>query len=664
MLVAKSLQGLANMSTFGNKEHWMAPMNTFCSTNRAQFEAFIDSVCDLEPDDLETSATEPVGATGASSEDENVDVCGGTQGEGRASLSSRINGQLERREPSLPSSYDPPSRPGSAATQIHVPSMRSATSGSPYSSESCALDPAADVALPGSRPSSPSMFNTEESVAYTSSFATEIPLTEKLGLTSPGLENFEFVSEPSNSNLEHAPVIAHGPRDTVNPVETVVYVGPQDDRKGHNTGPAESNHQDALDRLQGSGATDRNEQPTLYTKKDTVGENVDDPQEMSDNDSIYESAAGSPKPGHSRGNSLAGTLTQPVEEKKSVSEGTQPPLHKKDSHQDRVGPQDDPNVHSEVYESRSSTPQTVISRPPTAASIYSLKLRPSLDLPPNDPLRLILERLPPHAREGFLVLPGLIDPAKNLALLVNIWLDSLEVRIHRAAAAAAAKNADDGASIAPILKELDDPESNLALFHGICQQLKDKTTRYRQVAEENQEDMDTEEDDDVGITAKSIVVKWASTAERMEGSPHEFWVTRAEDRPSSRASSSLYPATIGSDEFGQPTSSQESIGPSSLPTSYPPAPAPSDIARDRNRGNKPKSGRLSLFGGGGSVPEQKSGPANKIKREPKPASVSSGGSDKTGQESRASTTKSSIQSRKKSPPRTAEDNAMRKLGWI
>ncbi|KAF2492343.1 hypothetical protein BU16DRAFT_110923 [Lophium mytilinum] len=46
-LIAKSLQGLANMSTFGAKEQWMEPMNTFLSSHRQEFKSYIDNICSI-----------------------------------------------------------------------------------------------------------------------------------------------------------------------------------------------------------------------------------------------------------------------------------------------------------------------------------------------------------------------------------------------------------------------------------------------------------------------------------------------------------------------------------------------------------------------------------------------------------------------------------------
>ena len=44
-LIAKSLQTLANMASFGTKEHWMEPMNQFLGQHRESFKSFIDDVC-------------------------------------------------------------------------------------------------------------------------------------------------------------------------------------------------------------------------------------------------------------------------------------------------------------------------------------------------------------------------------------------------------------------------------------------------------------------------------------------------------------------------------------------------------------------------------------------------------------------------------------------
>jgi len=49
-LIAKALQKLANLSTFGKREEWMEPMNRFLNAQRNVFRDYIDRVCDLPAD--------------------------------------------------------------------------------------------------------------------------------------------------------------------------------------------------------------------------------------------------------------------------------------------------------------------------------------------------------------------------------------------------------------------------------------------------------------------------------------------------------------------------------------------------------------------------------------------------------------------------------------
>ncbi|KAG0210298.1 hypothetical protein BGX28_009454 [Mortierella sp. GBA30] len=48
-LIAKSLQGLANLVMFGAKESWMVPMNEFITENTKSLKDFIDQICVAEP---------------------------------------------------------------------------------------------------------------------------------------------------------------------------------------------------------------------------------------------------------------------------------------------------------------------------------------------------------------------------------------------------------------------------------------------------------------------------------------------------------------------------------------------------------------------------------------------------------------------------------------
>ncbi|KAI1105123.1 Rho GTPase activation protein [Jackrogersella minutella] len=46
-LIAKGLQALANLSTFGKKESWMEPMNKFLTIHRQPFKDYIDQMCSI-----------------------------------------------------------------------------------------------------------------------------------------------------------------------------------------------------------------------------------------------------------------------------------------------------------------------------------------------------------------------------------------------------------------------------------------------------------------------------------------------------------------------------------------------------------------------------------------------------------------------------------------
>ncbi|KAF1972775.1 hypothetical protein BU23DRAFT_158370 [Bimuria novae-zelandiae CBS 107.79] len=46
-LIAKSLQGLANMTSFGTKEAWMEPMNSFLSSHRQELKSYLDNICSI-----------------------------------------------------------------------------------------------------------------------------------------------------------------------------------------------------------------------------------------------------------------------------------------------------------------------------------------------------------------------------------------------------------------------------------------------------------------------------------------------------------------------------------------------------------------------------------------------------------------------------------------
>jgi hypothetical protein len=47
------------MSTFGSKESWMEPMNQFLNSHRQEFKTFIDTICDVSPEDRSLSSLPP-----------------------------------------------------------------------------------------------------------------------------------------------------------------------------------------------------------------------------------------------------------------------------------------------------------------------------------------------------------------------------------------------------------------------------------------------------------------------------------------------------------------------------------------------------------------------------------------------------------------------------
>lgn len=67
-LIAKSLQGLANMSNFGIKEPWMRPMNEFVAEHGPEFRDFVESVIRLPPGVADGPSKTPAPAPGRTPE--------------------------------------------------------------------------------------------------------------------------------------------------------------------------------------------------------------------------------------------------------------------------------------------------------------------------------------------------------------------------------------------------------------------------------------------------------------------------------------------------------------------------------------------------------------------------------------------------------------------
>ncbi|KXT05694.1 hypothetical protein AC578_5635 [Pseudocercospora eumusae] len=75
-LIAKSLQTMANMATFGTKEPWMEPMNAFLVQNREGFKSFIDDVCyvptPISGNNFPNSASSPTWPSGVVSAEQHL----------------------------------------------------------------------------------------------------------------------------------------------------------------------------------------------------------------------------------------------------------------------------------------------------------------------------------------------------------------------------------------------------------------------------------------------------------------------------------------------------------------------------------------------------------------------------------------------------------------
>ena len=629
-LLAKTLQGLANMTTFGNKEPWMAPMNSFCTSNQHQFESFIESICDIDIETppkpqmpgLESTSTTEAETTGPHSPSSTYS----------ATSTSRNRGSGNKTYESTAR------RPESVITVIEPES--STVAGEP--------DVASAVSSPVDSPISPSDFDIDESAAYRDSFAVDewSLKTESLDDDTEWIESRRRSLDLATEEIANRASTASG--------DTIIHVGPLRDSK------QESNFKGSWLRID-------------------EDEDVDDKDEDLD-ESTRASSRSLPR--------AEGTITSDDRFGITNANHTQPanePLTRlsqlrhgyreirvSQERQEALqasGSQD--GILSEVGSppSRIEQSKTYRSTPPSQGSLRSssstrtLRSRPSLELSSNDPLRLVLERLPATAREGLLSLPGLIDPAKNLAFLVDSWLGSIEIRMHRAAESEAAMNGGNNESTTAIMQELNNQESCLGKFHHLCLEADEKVSSYLKKAIAECAENAEQNEDETGITARSIAVKWVTIAERMEAAPEEFWAWRAAARPGSN-DSSVYTRTVNSDEYA---SSRGSLGTMSPMSPYSPAIPPPNIAREREKPTRAKSGGLSLFSSAGfnsGIPSTRGQPSLKDKKSSKPPSVSSGGSVETGRASKLSGSRASTKSRKKSPSRTAEDNAMRKLGWM
>ena len=111
----------------------------------------------------------------------------------------------------------------------------------------------------------------------------------------------------------------------------------------------------------------------------------------------------------------------------------------------------------------------------------------------------VFHRLHVDSREGFPSLPYLIDRTRDLAGLVNLWLDNVN--------APANGEASDTPTLGP-------PSGDLARFHSLCLGLRQRTQTCTSRADTTEK------------IPSALSHKWVKVAEQMEVNPSKFWVRR------------------------------------------------------------------------------------------------------------------------------------------
>ena len=260
----------------------------------------------------------------------------------------------------------------------------------------------------------------------------------------------------------------------------------------------------------------------------------------------------------------------------------------------------------------------------------SLTVDPMTANYPMKALSAVYEGLPSPAREGFLLLPGLVDPTRNLAALVDMWLNH----------ATTPKRASTS-SLDEVLKS----DTDLAFFHECCRKLRQKGgASLGQLASSIATP---------GRGMPAISQQWALVAERMELTPENFWSTdpNGGNRPISALSGDGDSGTSPPDAYIAGNYYAHHLG------------------LTPNKDQNPKHGfRLGLK----PHKTHKVSPEDDARRNAaiKSTTVSVNPDrpieGRTSMDSASSGSRStkSKKERKKSPPRKVEENAMRKLGWM
>ena len=220
-----------------------------------------------------------------------------------------------------------------------------------------------------------------------------------------------------------------------------------------------------------------------------------------------------------------------------------------------------------------------------------------------------LQQLSFASRQGSLSVPSLIDAPRNLAALMDMWLDKSE-----------SQNRDGMSSLSEHL------EGDLATFHNLCTRLRNKTNTYKQHLDTTIE------------WTNSLYPRWALVAEEMEAKPTEFWIQgRPPTAPSSRA------------EGGRETATPNNALPRPIRSAFGlkgPRVTSKPVTEEKDRSAKRHSGLTTISDSSKTY-------VGSDRRKSEDSGSGSTGSGKTKRSGR-----------KPSPQRTVEDNALRKLGWM
>ncbi|KAL9088806.1 MAG: hypothetical protein Q9159_002917 [Coniocarpon cinnabarinum] len=651
MLIAKSLIGFANMSLFGPKEFWMNPMNSFCKSNRDDFQRFINQICDVDLETRNDQVTDETQTRDTLNSDQHV--------------LDQSDRSLQKREEVESPELRVGQRSSRSDTSREARGLRNSPSSSTRSPE-IMVSRQKKVSGDGEVPT---LLDTTESAACIESFSAEDTKS-----ASSSIKSFDLYPDATNEQTSPVnPTSSQGPdrsgvdsRMSIASHSTAIWVGPEHTQS---SSVVKTGNVTPDSRVSMSSNLSASDITSTFANLE-----VGDINRIDNLKSVL-----------GRGDQLETDSTS-----SSSAEDALPPSILRPRHGEAAS-----SAQLDRRElSNQSSSQTLSTYQSTAPSSRPLNGKSSIDQRLAASPHSVLDCLPDHHRGGLLTLPGLVDYGHSLALLADLWLKNFESRLQQARMAPASEQDQYVNTPMFMTREFGDSKNPLGQFHRLSQQARDKAKRHQDWTRTALFDGPYAEDDEGGgITAPNISVKWVTIAEAMETSPHLYWIVRDDGR-SSRGSrtTSAYSRTMSFDKYA-PSSlsspSRESVDTMrSVSTMASAAPFPPPISRDpreRQRssnfkkpghisiGAPPKSStaeapaggkkRFGFFSGSNASGSLQSSATSTTGRSA--TSQDSGGSspsERSGKDSKGPS-KSSKKERRKSPPRTQEQTAMRKLGW-